>query len=505
MIPLDEIHVLQLGEKDWNGVYDLPEFVSLNYIDCFEQAPPILYDMCFLDRTPLEEEILPLYQTVKAYTLFVTDQVELSGRVEQLCKSKKAQRIAAADIQEFLLKETKYYYPKPYGEKFRFNHLSISRYFSGSIEWNGNYNVTLTGEFGEKFSQIVFWRNNVPMQKGQVIDLWLEYQRSPGVSVSLTVTQFAGGSVSEILNRWEFDETQLEQVIRIGSERMNSYLFFSLSAKGGGELKVIALHDRNSRGTHGHFLPGGERYVTSEREEIFCYFDPRDLKPPLNVFFGGWEIVENFQGYNLNRKLGCPFLLLEEHRLMGGSFYAGTREYEKLVVAVIKKYMEELGFSSDQVILSGLSMGAFASMYYGCEIKPHALILMKPLAGIGNVAANEKYSRPGGYPTSLDVLRYLGGSLREEDAGRLNDKFWKKFDGADWGKTKFIITYMIEDDFESGVYDAIISHLHSEGVQVYGKGLHGRHGDSQTATANWFSTQFKKLLKEDFSERNEGV
>ena len=67
-------------------------------------------------------------------------------------------------------------------------------------------------------------------------------------------------------------------------------------------------------------------------------------------------IVENFQGYNLNRKLGCPFLLLEEHRLMGGSFYAGTREYEKLVVAVIKKYMEELGFSSDQVILSGLSM-----------------------------------------------------------------------------------------------------------------------------------------------------
>ena len=144
-------------------------------------------------------------------------------------------------------------------------------------------------------------------------------------------------------------------------------------------------------------------------------------------------------------------------------------------------------------------------MYYGCEIKPHALILMKPLAGIGNVAANEKYSRPGGYPTSLDVLRYLGGSLGEEDAGRLNDKFWKKFDGADWGKTKFIITYMIEDDFESGVYDAIISHLHSEGVQVYGKGLHGRHGDSQTATANWFSTQFKKLLKEDFSERNEGV
>ena len=109
------------------------------------------------------------------------------------------------------------------------------------------------------------------------------------------------------------------------------------------------------------------------------------------------------------------------------------------------------------------------------------------------MAANEKYSRPGGYPTSLDVLKYLGGGLDKNAIEGLNDKFWNKFDCADWGKSKFIITYMIEDDFESGVYDALISHLHSAGVQVYGKGIHGRHGDSQTATANWFSRQFKKV------------
>ena len=503
MIPLDEIRILQLGEKDWNGVYDLPESARLKYADNFKNASKTLYDMCFLDRTPLEEEIEPLYQAVKTYTLFVSEKVIISGRTEWLCKSKKAQHIFTTDIQKFLLEETKFYYPKPYGEKFRFNNLAVSQFFSGSIKWVGNCNVTLMGDFGENFSQIVFWRNNIPMQKGQVIDLWLEYDKSPNVSVSLVVTQFAGGSVADIINKWEYDETKLEQVIRIESEKMNSYLFFSLSARGSGELRVIALHDRYSRGKHGYFLPGGERYVTSGREEIFCYFDPRDMKPPLNVFFGGWEIVENFQGYNLNRKLGCPFLLLEEHRLMGGSFYAGTKEYEKLIVAVIRKYMRELGFSPDQVILSGLSMGAYASMYYGCDIKPHALILMKPLAGIGNVAANEKYSRPGGYPTSLDVLRYLGGSLDENAIKQLNNKFWDKFDCADWGKSKFIITYMIEDDFESGVYDALIAHLHSAGVQVFGKGIHGRHGDSQKVTADWFSRQFKKLLKEDFSERKE--
>ena len=502
---MDEIHILQLGEEDWNGVYDLPEGVFWDYIDNFKKAPKVLYDICFLDRTPLEEEIKPLYQTVKAYTLFVTDKVEISGRVEWLCKSKKAQSIATKDIQKFLLEESKYYYPKSYGEKLWFNNLAVSPYFSGSVKWIGNYNVTLTGEFGEKFSQIAFWRNNIIIQKGQVMDLWLEYHKSPGVSVSLVVTQFASGSAAEILGRREYNEVELEQVISIGSERVNSYLFFSLSARGSGELQIIALHDRYSRGKHGYFLPGGERYVTSEREEIFCYFDPRDSRPPLNVFFGGWGIVEDFQGYNLNRKLGCPFLLLEEHRLMGGSFYVGSEEYEKLVVNVIKKYMKELGFSSEQVILSGLSMGAYASVYYGCDIKPHALILMKPLAGIGNVAENEKYSRPDGFPTSLDVLRYLGGDMGEEAIKRLNDKFWNKFDCTDWGKSRFIITYMIEDDFESGVYDTLISHLHSAGVQVYGKGLHGRHGDSQKATADWFSRQVKKLLKEDFSEREENV
>ena len=172
-----------------------------------------------------------------------------------------------------------------------------------------------------------------------------------------------------------------------------------------------------------------------------------------------------------------------------------------MVILAISKYMKELGFSSDQVILSGLSMGAYASMYYGCDIKPHALLLMKPLAGIGNVAANEKYARPGGYPTSLDVLRYLGGDTGEEAIKRVNDKFWNKFDSADWGKSKFIISYMIEDDFESGVYEEILSHLRSGGVQVYGRGLHGRHGDAQAATANWFSSQFIKMLSEDFPER----
>lgn len=496
---MEQIRILQLGNEDWNNIYKLPSYVTLDHMERFIRVPEKQYDMFFLDRTPLEEEIPLLYQAIKAYTLFITKNVEISGTTAWLCCSKKAQNIAAKEIQVFLLQETKYYFPKPYGEKLDLRHWAIARDFSGNVKWDANA-ITLEGEFGEEFGQVAFWRYNVYLPQNQMIDFWLEYSKESTVSIRLEITQFADGSVAEVLECWEFDEAQLEQVVQVESKQ-SGQTFISICARGSGKLRIVALHKRNSRGSHGYFLPGGERYVTSKREEIFSYFDPRDMKPPLNVFFSGWEMPERFQGYNSSKKLGCPFLLLSEHRLRGGGFYVGDKEYEKMVLSVIEKHMRELGFTSNQVVLSGLSMGAYGAMYYGCDIKPHALVLMKPLAGIGNVAANEKYFRPAGFAASLDVLKYLEGDTDKKAIKRLNDKFWNKFDSADWGGSKFIVSYMIEDDFESGVYEEMLSHLRSSGVQVYGRGLHGRHGDAVAATANWFSAQFIKLISEDFPER----
>ena len=201
--------------------------------------------------------------------------------------------------------------------------------------------------------------------------------------------------------------------------------------------------------------------------------------------------------------LGCPFLLLSEPRLEGGSFYMGSDEYERLFVDAIRMHMEELGFTPDQVILSGVSMGAFGAMYYGCDIRPHAMIVGKPLVSIGNVAANEKHLRPGGFPTSLDVLKLQGGGLDKESVERLNNKFWNKFEAADWGKSKFAVAYMIEDDYDTDAYATLLSYLGSDGVQAYGKGLHGRHNDNTPGINNWFLGQYKRILLEDFGRRME--
>lgn len=503
---MEKIRILQLGKEDWNKIYEFPPEIQLDYMEFFVEIPKKQYDIFFLDRIPSEEEIEPLYQAVKAYTLFITEKVftddEVNNeRIKWLIQCKRAKHIETEKVQHFLLQEARYYYPKPYGEKFGLRDLTISHDFSGTIKWNGNYSVDLEGEFGETYSQIAFWRHNIPIYRGQIVELWLEYQKSLNVKVTLSVIKFVNGSISEVAQKWEFDEDKLNKVVQIEADTADGWIFISLSASGSGKLQIIALHDRYSRGSHGYFLPGGERYVASNREEAFGYFDPGDLKPPLNVYFAGYKSLQGFEGYYMMKGMGCPFLLLAEPRLEGGGFYMGTPEYEQLFVDIIRKHMKEIGFSPDQVILSGLSMGTFGALYYGCDIMPHAIILGKPLASIGNVAANEKYLRPGGFPTALDVLKCQCGELDAIAVQNLNNKFWNKFDAADWGHSKFVVSYMKEDDYDADAYHMLLSHLQSVGVQAYGKGIHGRHNDDTDAIVNWFVTQYKKILKEDFGRK----
>lgn len=496
---LKAIQILQLGKNDWSTCYQLPENVEFSHIDVYTEAPKYLYDIVFIDRVLKKAEIAPLMKAIKAYTLYVTEDIEMSADMEYLYACKKGKRIKRNEIQYFLLHEVRNYFPEPYGEKFNLKNLSIAQGFAGSVKWNGNYSVTVQGDFGKELTQIAFWRNNIPITQGEALELWLEYEKDAQVEIALTVTKFRRGSVSGIQQEWIFSEKELDDVVILDSDLETGPAFFSLQAKGNGTLKIIALHDRLSRRGHGTFLPGGQRYVASNREEVFYYFDPGDLKPPLNVYFSGYKTREGFEGYYMMRKMGCPFLLIAEPRLSGGSFYMGNEEYESGIAAILQKHMKELGFTNEQVILSGLSMGTFGALYYGCDILPHAMILGKPLASIGDVAENERLYRPDGFPTALDVLNYLTGDSDEEAIRQLNQRFWDKFDATNWGKSKFVVAYMIEDDYDSKAYDMMISHLKTEGVQIYGKGIHGRHNDASGAINSWFKSQYDKILSEDFS------
>ena len=487
-----------MGNEDLSLQLHIPDYVEWNNINDLKDATKRSYDVCVLNRCINEKEARILLKKIRAYTLFLLDDVQVDQWTTWICTSRRAKIIDLDTLQKFIDTDIHLFFMHSYGEKFAPQALSISQYFKGKVFWNGFSGVELEGEYGEDYFQIACWRYNAPIQNGETIDFWLEYEKDDSVSVQLKIEQFQTGLLSNLQNRLVFSEKDLNSLIYIENQKANGSVFVSLHAKGKGKLKIVGLHDRHSRKSYGSFLPGGIRKVTSKREEVFLYFDPGDMKPPLNVYFSGYKTKEGFEGYNIMRKMGAPFLLVAESRLEGGGFYLGDKEYEDYIVSGIQNCLNQLGFDRSQLILSGLSMGTFGALYNGCKLRPHAILLGKPLASLGDIAVNERISRPGGFPTSLDVLVKNCGDMSEKSIDALNHRFWDLFDQTDWSQTKFIVSYMLEDDYDMTAYDRLISHIDDIGVEIIGKGVHGRHNDDTYSIVAWFKNQYDGILKSDF-------
>lgn len=503
---METVRVLQLGTKDFSKTMSVSDCAEWYYEPDFSALPEKDFDIAILDREVAEKEADYLIRFLRAYTLFVMEAVPLRKNTVtgKLFIRKMGKRISAEELNCLLESGLKDYFHGSYGEKYKPPNLSIAQGFEGKVSWRGFEGVELVGNYGNKLRQIVFWRNSIPIEKGQTLEFWLEYAKDGAIEISLEVIllQFGYGTDPKFQKVYEFSEKELDDVVYVENKtEKQNFIFVSLKAKGQGRLTVTALHDRHSRKGKGVFLPGGRRVVTSEKEEVFYYFDPGNLKPPLNVYFSGYKTQEGFEGYYMMRKMGHPFLLITESRLEGGGFYLGSKEYENVIEQIIKKQMKRLGFQNSDVILSGLSMGTFGALYYGCRIHPNTILVGKPLASLGDVAENERIKRPGGFPTSLDVLHKVYGSLNREAAEQLNERFWDTFDHTDWSGTRFVAAYMVEDDYDGTAYRNLQSHLKDAGVRIYGKGLHGRHNDNTSGIVNWFVNQYQGIIRHDFDEK----
>lgn len=462
--------------------------------------------MVILDREVTEKEFDHLVQSSRAYCVFLTENAiprkgSLTG---QFYKRKMGRRISAEELRILLETGLPDYFPGSYGEKYVPQFLSVAQGFKGSVLWRGYESVDLIGDYGDELTQIVFWRNNIPIGESQAIEFWLEYSKDDTVTISLEISllYFTYDTKPDLQKAWMFSEDDLKDIIYVENHLdKKGFIFISLKARGHGQLKVTGLHNRHSRRGKGAFLPGGKRAATKEREEIFYYFDPGNLKPPLNVYFSGYKTKEGFEGYYMMRKLGHPFLLISESRLEGGAFYLGSKEFENMIERIIRKYMAALAFNRSQVILSGLSMGTFGALYYGCRIRPDTILIGKPLTNMGAVAENERLKCPEGSHSWLDVLHKACGSLDPEAARQLDDRFWERFDRTDWSKTRFVVAYMIEDDLDGNAYENLKAHLSGGDAWIYGKGLHGRHNDDTPGIVSWFENQYQEIIQRDFDEK----
>ncbi len=489
--------------EDLSHQLQLPDHIEWTFTQDIQETKKRSYDICFLTKEITQEEIKPIVQKIRAYTLFVLEDVNRNIYVEQLIQSRVGKVVSLSDFQIFLNSSSHLFFDRGYGEKFRPQALSISPSFKGNIYWNGYTALELDGEYGDDFYQIAYWKNTIPLFKDQVLEFWLEYEKEGDVQIQMKIEQFQSGSISTLQNRWIFNEEDMKESSVIENHQWDGSIFLSLLAKGKGKLIIHNLHDRYSRKQYGAFLPGGKRLVSSKREEVFVYFDPGDLKPPLNVYFSGYKTMESFEGYYMMRRFGSPFILITDNRLEGGAFYLGDEEFENLIVDYINQCLDYLHMNSKQLILSGLSMGTFGALYYGCKLQPHALILGKPLASLGDMAKHERLDRPQTFPTSLDVLTKNYGDMSDGSVVKLNARFWNLFDQSDYTDTKFIISYMYEDDYDSTAYQTLIEHVKDKNVEIYGKGLHGRHNDDTSGIVSWFVHQYKQIMSIDFDRKED--
>lgn len=498
------MHVIQIGDCRWMEADLLPGDVRWMFRKgtetLFEEDAerPRSFDVVILDG-PIEERNVPVIKELGAsYTYFYTSRLIVTESISELLSQKQASYLEMSELEAFVINIPVKYFNGQHGLKLHPKDICVNRKYTSDTISDGNRAMIIRADFGRNYTPVAFWRYNMFVDEGKALELWLEHFTTAGVELQLRVNMYRRGSLATLDTVQYYSEDDMREPIIIKGERFGNYVTAELMAKGSGTIEIGPFHFRASRLGAGQFLAGGRRHAFAKGQEFISYFNPGDRKPPLNVYFSGYRTAEGFEGYFIMNAMKSPFLLIGDPRLEGGAFYLGSDAFEKGLIDVIQGALDELGFTKDQLILSGMSMGTFGAVYYGALLEPHAIIIGKPLMNLGDVAANEKRLRPGGFPTSLDVLRSNTGGNGAEHVSMLNRRLWERFDSADFSNTQFAIGYMYQDDYDINGYPDIINHLEHRNVSIVSKGLEGRHNDNTGGIVNWFMSQYRRIITSDF-------
>ena len=174
-----------MGNEDLSLQLHIPDYVEWNNINDLKDATERSYDVCVLNRCVNEKEARILLKKIRAYTLFLLDDVKVDKWTTWICTSRRARVLDIQTLQEFINEDIHLFYSYTYGEKYDPHSLSISQNFKGSVFWNGFNGVELEGDYGDDYYQVAYWRGNIPVFQGQTINFWLEYEKDDSVSIQL--------------------------------------------------------------------------------------------------------------------------------------------------------------------------------------------------------------------------------------------------------------------------------------------------------------------------------
>lgn len=510
-----KFNALHIGTNNFNHLFENSEDVKWNFLhqntlevdDNYKiiqnlQEENKTYDLIFIQTpysTKLElllEHIITPFNTFVDYlfwnTGYIDSRLMINNRVEQI------QYTSSEELYD-LLKTISF--PGQYGDKLSPATAIVNSSFKGDYYYNGNNDIILNGNFGDELNPIISWKKNLIYDKGKVVEIFPHFNIDGEIEIEYTFKLLKYGTADTILSKHVINHGSLSEPIYLPIRDEGAVIVSSLKAKGSGTLRVGALHKRLSRKHFGEFILGGKKFVDNKRDEFIYYLNPGDLKPPLNVYFSGYRSAEGFEGYYMMSRLNAPFLLIGDPRLEGGGFYLGSDQYEQGIKDIISLALEELGFTNDELILSGLSMGSFGALYYGVQMQPSAIIVGKPLVNIGSIAKNMRLIRPEDFGTAIDVLLKNEGGIDTDAINSLNEKFWKVMQNGYYQNTTFAISYMENDDHDPSAFDDLLPFLTKKKAQVISRGIPGRHNDDSNTITSWFVNFYSVILESKFGRQ----
>lgn len=389
-------------------------------------------------------------------------------------------------------------FPGQYGDKVSPKYCIVSPSFEGEAHYEGNKALVLSGDFGKEMTPILSCQKHLFYDEGKVIQIWPEFTVTGNVEVEFVFRLITQGTADTFVEEYVRHHTEWDAPLEIPRRTHDAYIIISARAKGQGTFHMGAVHKRWSRLDLGQFILGGKRFSDINHDEFIYYFNPGDMKPPLNVYFSGYRPAEGFEGYFMMNRFNAPFILIGDPRIEGGAFYLGSETFEQAIKNVIQDGLDYLGFNRNELILSGLSMGSFGALYYGAQLNPAGIVVGKPLINVGTIAQNMPLQRPEDFGTALDVLLKNEDGLEASHIEHLNRKFWDKIENADFSRTTFAIAYMEQDDYDMHAFKMLLPVMTRQHARVMSRGVPGRHNDDSPTITSWFVNFYNIILESQF-------
>ncbi|WP_086429414.1 accessory Sec system protein Asp2 [Staphylococcus cornubiensis] len=485
--------------KDVNWVYQ--SFESLSDVEAIRalMKNQKAFEFVFV-QAPYSEALIQVFRLVSSpYNTYVDQQFwDVGFEAEDIVRERFIRPFPYKDEADRLDKLISLAYPGQYGDHISPTTAVVNQSFEGEYRYEGQHKLVMTGDFGEDFQPILSWKMYLYYDKNKVNQFWAEYTTTGDVEISYTLRLYETVDMPELKETYVLEGELLKTPLNIPRKDYDAFILVSAKAKGKGTLCVGNLHKRWMRNEFGNFILGGQRFSDEAREEFFHYFDPGDLKPPLNVYFSGYRTAEGFEGFYMMRGLKAPFLLFGDPRFEGGGFYLGSETYENQIKKVIKDALEWLGFKDDELILSGLSMGSFGALYYGAQLNASAIVVGKPLVNVGGIADSMRLMRPEEFGTSLDILLENEKALNQAAVQRLNNRFWDVLEQSDISNTIFAVAYMENDDYDLYAFQNLLPVLSRQHARVMSRSIPGRHNDDTTTIASWFTNFYHMIMESRF-------